>query len=110
MKKFMKIKKNKLKVPSAWRFVVHQVGRDPWMDWLIIFIFSLAVSSALVVAGALSYIAVGKQLAAPAKVPKAASQVFDPAVLSRVLGAFSLRNSMRADLSKSYAGPADPSR
>ena len=95
---------------SARLGIVHQVARDPYIDWVIIFSFSFTVAVLLVVVGVYTYIDLNKQLDSSTKAgTKAATAIIDTKQLSKALDQFDSRATEHDGLLKSYSGSTDPS-
>jgi hypothetical protein len=92
------------------RYFWHEVGENPFIDWVIIFSLSVFIAMVLVVVGAYVYVNVDAELSSPSA---AASQNhnlrFDAQELDRIIGTFDARAAERVLLNKVYAGPSDPS-
>ena len=91
-----------------WKEKLHDIGRDPFTDWVLISAASLIVAVLLVWAGTSSYLSVDEQSAGASPVPSHPTTV-DAKTLNAVLGQFDARAAEQASLLHGYGGPGDPS-
>ena len=94
-------------VQSPW----HGVGRDPYVDWPVIFAVSTIVTIVLVCVSTLVYVNVGRTLAEPVSAaPVAPRAISATADLDHILHEFDGRASTTLQVENGYVGSADPSR
>lgn len=112
----MKIFSNKNKTPKPATLKkrtllenLGNLGHDPYIDWVLIVIFSLIISVILVAVGVLSYLDVGERLVQKSKLPTAPVKTIDGKMVDYVVDTFDKRAEERAGLDKGYVAPADPS-
>ena len=96
---------------SLRRERLHEVSRNPFMDWAIIFTIGAAIAVALAVSGAFYLESAANSLTgtAPMAPSTEANATIDTTALSKVLGGFDARAAERTSLLQGYSGSKDPS-
>lgn len=87
---------------------LHQVSRDPYIDWSIIFSITAVIAIALVSFGFLTFKNAMDRLQADSFSSSATPVKFDSKALSDLLSKFDARTAERTKLEKGYDGPGDP--
>lgn len=106
--KSLRINKKNSKAILKSRALLHQVARDPYVDWAIIFGIAFIVALCLVADGVYTYLNLDSQLGSPTE-SQVGTAAVDTKTLTQVLGQYDGRSSARTDLLRGYAGPGDPS-
>lgn len=90
--------------------LAHQIYSDPFLDWVIIVMLSVAAALVLVVAGTSVYLEIKENLAASEIFPgEKAVTLIDTAALDKVLQEFERRSQERYSVLRGYVAPRDPS-
>ena len=88
---------------------MHQISRDPYIDWSIIFSISAVIAIILAFLGFLTFRNAMHDLEADSSSTASTPVKFDAKTLSDLLLKFDARTAERAKLEKAYDGPGDPS-
>lgn len=90
--------------------IVHQVQRNPFLDWLIILVVSVTIAVILVWVGVSVYLDTGTRLDInPTGSPTGYKFPFSESTFQKVLTDFDDKAAERAAFMRSYAAPRDPS-
>lgn len=87
----------------------NRIWRDPYLDWIIIFIVFVVLSAFAVVSGTSTYSSVKEDIESSAIAPIITPAVMDTELLTIVLDRFEERAKERAELQRSYRYTSDPS-
>ncbi len=87
---------------------IRNLGHDPHIDWVLILLFSTIVTAVLVANGFFSYLNTGAALSQAPVITPITLKTINAEMLRGVLEQFDVRARERAELIKSYKGPADP--
>jgi hypothetical protein len=93
---------------SGLKTALHRIGRDPYMDWTLIFVITVIATAIFIFLGFVTFRNAQARLeegGAPSDIKTA----FDGKSMSQLLGKFDSRADERALLQKGYDGPVDPS-
>ena len=103
-KKFMKVPN----IPFNHAF--REMGRNAFVDWILILIFNFVVLSAMLVYGFYLYwqISTGQFVSADQNATKD-EKVFSPKDLENVTNIFQAREDNSSLIKRGYRGPSDPS-
>ena len=95
---------------TARTSLFRRIGKDPHVDWAIIFTVAFILAVGLALLGAGTYAGVGDSMASAVSTATSSSAYsIDTQALNRVLGAYDSQQGLRTDLLRGYAGPGDPS-
>ncbi|MDE2040976.1 MAG: hypothetical protein KGI59_01120 [Patescibacteria group bacterium] len=97
------------KTVARGRLLAHQMGRDPYADWMMILAVSLMVAVALIGTGVSTYVSMGAKLVASSQPKTATASTIDTDRLTRVLGQWNDRTAESLQVVRGYSGPGDPS-
>lgn len=86
-----------------------RITRDPYLDWTVIFFFSVLVALILLLSGISVYMGEDQALSVQITEGRANSTSIDTKGLAQVLQEFQNREVLRTDLMRGYSGPGDPS-
>ena len=107
---FKKKTKNPSAIPSAQGHIMHQVGRDSFMDWAWMLSLAIIITSVLGVLGIYYYIDMGKRLDDASSLKHPVSlDIIDAKALGEIITRFNGHETERAALLKGYNGFSDPS-
>jgi type IV secretory pathway TraG/TraD family ATPase VirD4 len=95
----------------SWSGAFRLVGKDPFVDWVIIFAVGCIVAIVLVYVGVVAYLNTDESLE-KVPTPKGSniSSLVDIKTLDKVINKFEARSIENTDLSDGYMGVGDPSR
>lgn len=93
----------------AVKGTLHNIGRDPYIDWTIIFWTTIILLLGLIVWGYLTFMNAESRLGANSSAALTSHPSFDTKQLSSLLSNLQDRTSERSQLLKTYGGPGDPS-
>ncbi len=102
-KKFMRVPH----MPMAHAF--REMGRNAFVDWILILIVSLVVGGVLVAGGVHLYWQITSGNFKSADSPAVTDKVFNKDDLTSITDSYKLREDESAQVRKGYRGPADPS-
>ena len=102
-KKFMRVPH----MPMAHAF--REMGRNAFVDWILILVVSIVVGAALVAGGVYLYWQITSGNFKAAEGPATADKVFDKEDLTTLIERFEIRETESSQIRKGYGGPSDPS-
>ena len=110
----MHLSKSKNKIESkkftAWKGEFRLIGRDPFVDWVLIIAVSVVLALLLVYIGVVIYFDTDRDVnKSIEKLPVNISDIADVKSLNVVIDNFENRQAERARLSKGYGDIGDPS-
>jgi len=90
--------------------VFRRIGKDAYVDWLIIVLVSVAIAATLSIRGWITYVNVSGALANKnSSAANAKAMPLDTHEFDLILNDFDNRAKLRLDMQKGYSGPVDPS-
>ena len=103
-------KKKKIVLPGPRWNLFHHVGKDPYIDWMIVLVSSIAIFIILTWVDITTYANLDERLnQAVAVTISAAPASIDLGKLKKFVDDYDIRASLRAEILKTKIVPGDPS-
>lgn len=90
---------------------MHEIGRNPFVDWILILFISCVIAILLVLGGISLYgRVVSGDIQSPDVTNSSTIKVFNVNDLSDIIGRFDAKKDLELQARRGYSGPSDPSQ
>ncbi|MEK7463705.1 MAG: hypothetical protein AAB610_01115 [Patescibacteria group bacterium] len=103
-------KKKFMRVPHlSTRNAFREIGRNAFVDWIIVLTATIIVAGALIAGGVHLYWQISSGNFKVAETAESTDKIFDKGELDSLIGRFQSRENASLQVKKGYKGLADPS-
>lgn len=104
------IKKKFVKIPDLSVFEsLREIGRNPFVDWMIILLISATVAVLMTLGGINLYIRVASGDIRSSDAANSSSvKIFNKKDLTETISQFDMKKTLELQVKRGYSGPSDP--
>ena len=88
---------------------IKEIGRNAFVDWILVLVVSVLVGGSLVAGGTFLYWEIISGNFKVTDAPEVSDKVFEKKDLDSLINSYKAREDMSAQIKRGYRGPSDPS-